>query len=231
MISVDTVYQRVLALANKEQRGYITPQEFNLYANQAQMDIFRQYFYDINQFKRVPGNSSSYSSTTDLIEEKLSMFKIGPVGIGDVEPLQNHVNFYKITQVSKQDANSVSSVAQKINYEDYHTSQKGPLTRATENRPIYYVKDNSIYVFPLIGTNQFTYIRRPNKVSWTYVVVDEKALYNPSNGSHADFELHISEETNLVIKILQLSGLSIKDYNVVQAAAQKEIGTIQQEKQ
>ena len=30
-ISVDTVYQRVLALANKEQRGYITPQEFKPY--------------------------------------------------------------------------------------------------------------------------------------------------------------------------------------------------------
>ena len=29
-IKVDTVYQRVLAIANKEQRGYITPQEFNL---------------------------------------------------------------------------------------------------------------------------------------------------------------------------------------------------------
>ena len=29
-INVDTVYQTVLALANKEQRGYITPQEFNL---------------------------------------------------------------------------------------------------------------------------------------------------------------------------------------------------------
>ena len=38
-VSVDTVYQKVLAFANKEQRGYITPQEFNLYANQAQMDI------------------------------------------------------------------------------------------------------------------------------------------------------------------------------------------------
>ena len=32
-ISADTVYQRVLALANKEQRGYVTPQEFNLLAN------------------------------------------------------------------------------------------------------------------------------------------------------------------------------------------------------
>ena len=37
MVLVDRVYQRVLTLANKEQRGYITPQEFNLFANQAQM--------------------------------------------------------------------------------------------------------------------------------------------------------------------------------------------------
>ena len=47
MVNIDTVYQRVLAIANKEQRGYITPQEYNLYANQAQMDIFEQYFYDL----------------------------------------------------------------------------------------------------------------------------------------------------------------------------------------
>ena len=46
-VNIDTVYQRVLAFANKEQRGYITPQEFNLFANQAQMEIFEQYFYDI----------------------------------------------------------------------------------------------------------------------------------------------------------------------------------------
>ena len=48
-INIDTVYQRVLAIANKEQRGYITPQEFNLFANHAQMDIFEQYFYDMER--------------------------------------------------------------------------------------------------------------------------------------------------------------------------------------
>ena len=30
MVSVDTVYQTVLAILNKENRGYMTPQEFNL---------------------------------------------------------------------------------------------------------------------------------------------------------------------------------------------------------
>ena len=38
-VSIDKVYQKVLAFANKEQRGYITPQEFNLFADQAQMEI------------------------------------------------------------------------------------------------------------------------------------------------------------------------------------------------
>ena len=68
MVNIDTVYQRVLAIANKEQRGYITPQEFNLFANQAQLDIFEQYFYDQSQFLRLPGNSTSYSDIiTNLI--------------------------------------------------------------------------------------------------------------------------------------------------------------------
>ena len=74
-VSIDKVYQKVLAIANKEQRGYITPQEFNLFADHAQMDIFEQYFYDINQFNRIPGNHTEYSDMLTLLEEKISVFK------------------------------------------------------------------------------------------------------------------------------------------------------------
>ena len=69
-ISIDTVYQSVLALASKEQRGYITPQEFNLFANQAQMEIFEQYFYDLNQFQRDPGQNHEYSDVTTILKDK-----------------------------------------------------------------------------------------------------------------------------------------------------------------
>ena len=61
-VNIDTVYQKVLALANKEQRGYITPQEFNLLANQAQLLIFEQYFYDIEKAMMLPNaNDTEYS--------------------------------------------------------------------------------------------------------------------------------------------------------------------------
>ncbi len=79
-ISIDTVYQRVLAIANKEQRGYLTPQEFNLFANQSQMEIFEQYFYDISQFGRVHGNDTEYSDMLDIINEKISIFRKNQVG-------------------------------------------------------------------------------------------------------------------------------------------------------
>ena len=74
-ISIDTIYQRVLALANKEQRGYVTPQEFNLFANQAQQEIFEQYFYDLNQVARIPGNDYVYADADDMLEEILRLVK------------------------------------------------------------------------------------------------------------------------------------------------------------
>ena len=86
MVNIDAVYQRVLALANKEQRGYITPQEFNLFANQAQMEILDQYFYDLNQtVTNVEPNSTQYSDMTTFIDEKLSVFKktgTSSIGVG-----------------------------------------------------------------------------------------------------------------------------------------------------
>ena len=36
-MTIDEIYRTVQALANKEQRGYITPREFNLYMKNAQM--------------------------------------------------------------------------------------------------------------------------------------------------------------------------------------------------
>ena len=43
-VNVNTVYQRVLAITNKEQRGYMTPYEFNKIATQVQREIFERYF-------------------------------------------------------------------------------------------------------------------------------------------------------------------------------------------
>ena len=46
MVEINSVYQKVLVLSNKEQRGFITPLEFNRLADRAQLEIFEGYFHD-----------------------------------------------------------------------------------------------------------------------------------------------------------------------------------------
>jgi hypothetical protein len=120
--------------------------------------------------------------------------------------------------------------AQKVNYEDFHRIHQGPLTKGKIDRPVYYIANNEIYIVPQHSSLIcfFRYIRIPSKVNWAYVVVNEKALFNSTLS--IDFELHDSEQKNLVVKILQLAGVGIKDYNIVQAAGQEEVKKIQQEK-
>ena len=237
-ISIDRVYQKVLAFANKEQRGYITPQEFNLFANQAQMEIFEQYFYDTNQWRRQHGNNSEYYDMVDLIDEKLYTFKKN-VGI---ESDDNIDSYYRLGDVyvlesgyspANTDPFSKSVVVEEIKQEDLIKTQNSPLTKATNNRPIYYIQNGKIYFFPETAPNDGSYrafyITNPIDVSWGYVVVNDKALYNSS--SSTDFELHLSEESELVYRILAFAGIAIEKPQLTQIAAGFEQAKVQQEKQ
>ena len=213
MINVDRIYQRVLTLANKEQRGYITPQEFNLLANQAQMDIFEQYFYDLNQFLRTPGNNTVHADTVDILEEKISIFEqTAPANVSVVE----NIMYERVTK------------------KEFKLFQLSPLAEPTRKRPIYIVdRFDSIVSFagrqdPVVSVD---YIRKPNLVNWTYVVVGNKALHNSTSPDLVNFELHPSEETELVLKILSLAGFTLKDQALQQVAANEDLKNTQQEKQ
>jgi hypothetical protein len=239
MVNIDTVYQRVLAIANKEQRGYITPQEFNLFANQAQMDIFEQYFYDINQFSRVHGNETETSDMLDLINEKLDIFEVKNATVGTGTDLPTDI--YRLGSVFLE-IGGTTREAERVNEKDWAYIQNSPLMHPKNSRPVYVPDGNGL--IRLYGSldsvagqiHQRTsgvvcnYIRRPERVEWAYVVVNGYAQFNGTPPS-IDFELHPSEETNLVLKILQLSGLVMKDVGLYQVAAQEEMKDIQQEKQ
>lgn len=231
MISVDTVYQRVLAVLNKEQRGYITPQEFNLKANQAQSEIFEQYFYDLQQFKRSRANNTEYSNIEKLIDEKISKFKKS----ADLSYMTDHFHLpddlHKIGTVIY---NNIE--VERVDPREILYLNQSPLAKPTTTKPVYVQDiDNanahwSILVYPETITSGIsaTYIRKPADINWGYTEVDGVALYNANNS--INFELHTSEEPMLVIKILAYSGVIVRELEVTQIADAQETKTITQEK-
>jgi len=236
MVNVDRVYQRVLALANKEQRGYITPIEFNLLANHAQMDIFEQYFYDLNQFRRLNGNDTMYADMVDILEEKIEIFHSGqtltdeeePSNIFDTNDLNNEL--YRLKQVRYNRPDGIGVKVEKTIHDKFMLAQNSPLTSPTLTRPIYYLRGSNIVVNPnTITSIDVNYIRKPNIVQWASTMVNDVAIHNPDLS--VNFDLHVSEETDLVLKILLLAGITIKDPSLYQIASGEDIKNIQQEKQ
>ncbi len=222
MVSIDTVYQKVLMFANKEQRGYITPQEFNMFADHAQKEIFEQYFYDLNQFSRVPGNSGEYSDIVHNINEKIAIFeRAGTItGTNITAP-----DFYRLGTVIY-NSNEVEEVQQN---EILYINQS-PLTKPSETRPVY-VRTGGLTVdlYPTFLTGATcTYIARPSQPQWGYVVVLGKAMYDPSNTT--DFDLHPAEEGELVYKILKFAGISMKREDIASVGQGLEQQQTQQEK-
>ena len=242
-VSIDTVYQRVLSIANKEQRGYITPQEFNLLANQAQLEIFEQYFYDTNQFSRTPGNDTVYSDTLDILQEKIDHFEKyrQAVDMSNGSGVGILPDYYRMGEVLYYDSDGRYVNIDKIDQNAIHRILNSPLTNPTTTRPVYVRysgaghnqsnRERRIQIYPTSITSnvQCNYIAKPTKVEWAYTIVNDEALYNSTNTT--DFELHASEEPKLVIKILELAGIVIKDPALIQVANQEEIETTQQEKQ
>ena len=103
---INTVRATVLSIANKNNFGYITPADFNLYAKQAQLDIFEDYFYQYNsqtvkQNARVSGSGyadilkgieevvDSFSSTRALLNSGLSNYQLP-----EDYYLMNKINYY-----------------------------------------------------------------------------------------------------------------------------------------
>ena len=226
-VSVDTVYQRVLAILNKEQRGYVTPQEFNLFANQVQMDLFEQYFYDINQFSRMHGNDTEFSDMLNILNEKINIFEVtAAMTYGAGLHWNPPADLYRIGTLIH---NNIE--VERVNKNEFLYINGSQILKPNNTRPIFV---SSAAGYKVYGTAELTtgvtcnYIKRPATVVWGYNTVNGEAQYNSTLS--VNFPLHESEETELVMKILELAGISTRELQVYQIAAQEEARNTQQEK-
>ena len=225
MVNVDTVYQRVLAIANKEQRGYVTPLEFNLLANQAQLSIFKEYFTQLTQALAIPGNESEYSDIVKTLNEKISLFKTRAplVKVGSFFLYPSDMHKLGTLWYSKTALLEDGVEIQEINEDELLDYYNSPLTKPNKSRPLYIRREENIRIISAAAITSgvsCSYIKRPAKIEWGYVVTNEQALYNAS--SSENFELHGSEETVLVMKILELAGIVMQKPDLTTVAQQKQ---------
>jgi hypothetical protein len=225
-VNINSVYQKVLAISNKEQRGYITPQEFNLLADRAQNEIYENYFHQARNSNAKIKDDDQYTDKLEMIEAKLSPFlkSAGGTTLDNQGVYTLPTDLYKIITVQLG-----LYVAEEVNRKELEYilalgNSVNSKLKPTVSRPVY-IRDSATTIKITDGgasgnsstTVVFDYYKEPTTPSFGYVVVNEKALYN-SNTS-VNFELASSEEEHLVSRILLLAGGVIKQPDLSQGGA------------
>lgn len=229
-INVNTVYRTVLSLLNREQRGFLTPDQYNRYARMAQLDLLEKAFLDYNRYltrKETGTINDEYANLAKLAKEKIDVFSTSTTLNFTDGLASTPANLYKCLMIS---TGSRAIEVEEIQKSDLPHITSSKLTAPSTSYPIYYKQGANIYILPsAVSSATIDYIYKPIDPNWAFTTGGTYGDMQFSSTSSIDFSLHDSEEVNLITKILLLAGVTIKDPNVVQVAKQEEIQKINQE--
>ncbi len=255
---INKVRETVLSILNKNNYGYLSPLDFNLYAKQAQLELFEDYFYDFNtQINRENARTSGteYADITRQLSEVMDTFT-------QYTPLSRVVNSEQ-TFILPQDwytfvdvvwlqicegppTTIIEEQAERVSEGSLYRLLKSNLTAPSKEFPAYVFTQQgrpipvgpgdatygnlgnqiTLYPEPASGCDlgcRLTYIRYPKDPNWTSSTLPSgEAFFNSSVATYQDFELPSSDENDLIMKILQYAGLSIREAAVTQFAAAQE---------
>jgi hypothetical protein len=226
---IDAVRNTVLAILNKNNYGYLSPSDFNLYAQQAQLEIFEDYFYQYNtqlNLENARRSGTDYANLSKGILEVIDLFsKTAPLvqtaaadntyTMPSDYYLMNRV-MYNGLEVERVNQGKISMLLNSM------------ITAPSKEFPAYTTEGSIMTAYPttITGASDISaqYVRYPLTPKWTYLAAlsSQAPVFNQSAVDYQDFELPLDNLNDLVIKICLYAGVEIRESAVVQFAQVEE---------
>ncbi len=235
MASVLTVYNALKSLANKDQRGFITPAIFNNFAGPAQLAVFNKLFGsemtagNVVRSRQMSGDRET--AKLKNLREDLSLL----VKESTITQTNATQDFTKPTDIGRFISmktfgsfvlDTTTSVPIDVIYDPAKVEYilRSKLSLPTETKPIASVSDR-IAVYPLsIKRIKVLYYKIPQSLLSTdgsrsssspvyaYTTAGSLEVFNTTNSR--DFELPDQYIPELVIEIAKMVGVNLRDSDV-----------------
>jgi hypothetical protein len=176
-MNINDMYQICQYAINKAQNGYLTPSQFNLLANQAQVSYmdyllgeFQQYQYGRPQARvNYSQNSDTRQRLTPFIFEKTLTITSGSC----LYPS----DYLQTDSMRTTDFNRIRFVQQDSLY-SYYNSTIDPVA----TNPVYLLSDTGFQFYPITITSaKLTYVSVPPTMQWGYCLdSNNRPIYNPN---------------------------------------------------
>lgn len=210
-LSINKVFQFIQFVANKENRGWISPEEFNLAAEVAQLTLYGELEGSYKDTKKIDALLRPFVATTPALvagkNDLSSDFRI-PINswVSDAEghPLQ-YIPVKEIDMAEVPYVYHSEIVSPSINYPvifiDYDSDSEVP----------------SAVIYPEYFPYNITikYLKEPSAPEWTYATTNGRPVYNDLG---TDFTFDNTTFIDISKRILVHVGINIGDELVAQYA-------------
>jgi hypothetical protein len=235
MASILTVYNALKSLANKDQRGFITPAIFNNFAGPAQLAVFNKLFSgemtigNMARGKQMSGDRET-SQLKNLREDLSILIKESTItqtnATQDFTKPTDLGRFISMKTFGSFVLDETTSVPIDVIYDPAKIEYilRSKLSLPTESKPIASVSDR-ITVYPLsIKRVKVLYYKIPQSLLSTdgsrssstpvyaYTTASSLELFNATNSR--DFELPEQYIPELVLEIAKMVGVNLRDSDV-----------------
>ena len=243
-MTIDEIYRLVQTFANKEQRGFITPSDFNLLTKQAELELINkriEVLQEKSQSKKVSGLIEE-SLTPEVAEQDLAPFlnvtsyttqtsSLAP-GYSESEvSLDSHTLLVKEVFILPDESLGINShiPLEMVSVENINKILRSSLVKPSIDYPIGLMSGDAnsgnlkIKVFPdnINKLNVYSYMAPRVSPNWSYVTVAGKPVYDPSSSNQINLPSRTHGE--VVIKILEYLGVNLREAQLVQYAQANEI--------
>jgi hypothetical protein len=219
---INSVRNTVMFLLNKDNRGYVSPSEFDYFAKQAQLEIFESYFSEYSKALLAQNSRKrglNYGDSVAHIQNKIDIFSKNQALTFSTDHFVVPSDLYKLINLTYG-----GKVVQQVPMHRLDMIVNSNLSAPSVTYPVFTREGVKMNVWPTsistTGDVIANYIRKPLDPHWGYNTINSDPVYN--SDSTVDFEISEEDETDLIIKICKYSGLSIRESDIVQVTSQQE---------
>jgi len=207
-LSINKTFQFVQFVSNKEHRGWISPEEFNLAAEIAQLTLYSEKEAVFMQTKKIGADMLPFSTMADAT----------PAGgtVSYPSDFRHLIRAYIKASFKRLEDLTQAEIADAMDSE---------IVVPSPSYPALVMRDDNLYVYPTSLVNEITieYLKTPTAPDWKYTVVSNRPVYNPTGT--VDFGFDEALFLELSTRILQHMGINLKDTDLasyMQVHQQKE---------
>lgn len=218
-MTVDECYRLMQYTLNKNQQGYLSPQQFSLVINQAQFSYFN---YLLGEFQRYqPGRPIAPVEwgQTAQIRERLTPF-IQPPSTLSIDSTTGNTPYPDNYEYWDAMYYGIYKKPVKFIQQDRLASHLNSYIRPIAQNPVFLSIYNGFTVYPTnIGSTQISYIRTPATINWNYTTdIYGRPIYTPAGSVNPQWRRE--DMLQIIVRALSIVGVNLQAPMINQYAEQ-----------